>query len=149
MKKAKLFIPLFLLLLSCSQKSVSNSSFKLVVGRASQSVLLSGGSYVEIEDLNSKVKNLIKLDSENSAIIPYATYNMLFVAFQGPLAGEGNVYCGAVTNVTLSSSAATIAVNINEANCSSSQYQTLIEKLKNNQNSNWDQAKFDQGKWGQ
>lgn len=121
----------------------------MVVGRAALSVPMLGGAYVETEDLTTSGKSLIKLDAEYSAIIPNGNYNLLFVTFTGPTEHAGTMYCGKVANALFSSTAATISVNITAAACTQSIYTELITKIIGNSNSNWDSAKFDQGKWGQ
>lgn len=148
MKKTILFILLVLNLVSCSEKERTKGNFKLVLGSAALAAPMSGGAYVETQDLVSFLKTIIKLDSENSAIIPHATYNMLFVTFAGPSERSGEMYCGAVQNASLLSATATITVTITQVECSKSKYAEMISKLTNNQISNWDTAKFDQGKWG-
>lgn len=148
MKKTILFILLVLNFVSCSQKEQTKGNFKLVLGSAALAVPMNGGAYVETEDLTSFLKTTIKLDSENSAFIPHATYNMLFVTFAGPSERSGEMFCGSVQNASLLSASATITVTITQAECSQSKYTEMISKLTNNQISNWDTAKFDQGKWG-
>jgi hypothetical protein len=148
MKKTLFFILLVFNFISCSQKEQTKGNFKLVLGSAALTVAMNGGSYVETENLNSFLKTIIKLDSENSAFIPQATYNMLFVTFAGPNERSGTMYCGSVKNASLLSATATITVTITQAECLQSKYAEIISKLTNNQISNWDTAKFDQGKWG-
>lgn len=147
----KFILPLFfsiILIASCSQKKGATSSFKLVVGQAALVIPMYGGAYLETEERSTKSKSLIKLDAENSAFIPFGTYDMTFVTFSGPAAKSGNMYCGSVYNAPLLSPSATIDVTITMAECSQSQYTDLIAKILNNQNSLWDTANFDQGQWG-
>ena len=148
MKKILHLILLVLIIVSCSKKDQTKGHFKLVLGSAALAVAMAGGSYVETQDLTSLLKTITKLDSENSAIIPQATYNMLFVTFSGPTERSGDIYCGSVQNASLLSASATITVTISQAECTQSKYSEMISKLANNQISNWDTAKFDQGKWG-
>ncbi len=118
------------------------------MGRAAISVPMSGGAYVETEDTATNAKTLIKLDADYSAVIPTGSYNLLFVTFAGPSLNSGTMYCGQVPNANLLSATASITVNISAAACTQSLYSTLITKIIGNSNSNWDSAKFDQGKWG-
>lgn len=143
-----LFITLFSLN-SCSQKAGVKGNFKLIIGQAAMSVPMLGGAYVETEDTTTTTKALIKLDAEYAATIALGSYNLLFVTFTGPSEHGGVMYCGKVPNANFSSTAATVAVNITAAACAQSIYSELITKIIGNSNSNWDSAKFDQGKWGQ
>ncbi|MEA9356027.1 lipoprotein [Bacteriovorax sp. PP10] len=148
MKKILILLFILLTLASCSQGKKAKGSFKLILGN-SVATPMNGGAYVETEDNNSLKKTLIKLDAENSALIPLGTYNMLFVTFTGPGEHLGSMYCGSVTNAPFTSAATTVSVSISTAQCSESKYSELITKIIGNSNSNWDSAKFDQGKWGQ
>lgn len=148
MKTMSLLLFMILCLTSCSQEKKAKGSFKLILGN-SVAQPMNGGAYVETEDSSTLLKTLIKLDAENSAIIPLGTFNMLFVTFTGPNLHSGTMYCGSVSNMTLSAIAATVNVNISAASCSQSKYSEIITKIIGNTNSNWDSAKFDQGKWGQ
>lgn len=142
------FLFLILFLLAACSKNGSKGSFKLIIGQEVTDVPMSGGAYVETEDLSNGQKALIGLDAENSAVIPLGTYNLLFVTFLGPLKHSGIMYCGSVSKANLLSSTATISVSVTEASCSESIYSELIIKIVGNSNSIWDSAKFDQGKWG-
>jgi len=143
-----LFITIFSLN-SCSQKAGVQGNFKLIMGRASMSVPMLGGAYVETEDAASSVKTIIKLDSEYSATIPTGNYNLLFVTFTGPSLHEGTMYCGKVSNASFASASSSIAVSISKDACTQNIYTDLITKIVGNTNLKWDSAKFDQGKWGQ
>lgn len=147
MKIVSFLFLIFLLLPACS-KNGSKGSFKLIIGQEVTNVPMSGGAYVETEDLSTAQKSLLVLDAENSAIIPLGTYNLLFITFLGPLKHSGTMYCGSVTKANLLSSTATISVSVSEASCSESIYSELIIKIIGNTNSIWDSAMFDQGKWG-
>lgn len=146
MKKISILLFILLIFVSCAQEKKSKGSFKLILGN-STTATINGGAYLETEDSNLK-KVLIKLDAENSALIPLGTYNMLFVAFAGPGDNLGKMYCGAVANAQLTSATTTISVSLNEAQCNDSKYSELISKILGNSNTNWDSAQFDQGKWG-
>jgi len=147
MKLVILLLIAFFSLNSCSQKAGVKGNFKLIMGHSAMSVPMSGGAYVETEDHATNGKTLIKLDAEYSAVIPTGSYNLLFVTFTGPSLHGGTMYCGQVPNAILSTVAASITVNITAAACTQGLYSELITKIIGN--SNWDSAKFDQGKWGQ
>ena len=147
MKKISILLLILLTLASCSQGKGSKGSFKLILGNT-VATPMSGGAYVETEELTAFKKTLIKLDAENSAIIPLGNYNLLFVTFAGPGEHLGSMYCGSVNNTAFTTAASTVSVTISSAQCSESKYSELIFKLIGNSNSNWDSAKFDQGKWG-
>jgi hypothetical protein len=148
MKKILTILFILLTIASCSQGKGVKGSFKLILGN-NVATPMNGGAYVETEDANTLKKALIKLDAENSALIPLGTYNMLFVAFAGPGENLGSMYCGSVANAQFTTAATTVSVSIGIAQCSESKYSELITKIIGNSNSNWDSAKFDQGKWGQ
>jgi hypothetical protein len=147
MKKILTLLFIFLALLSCSKGKGTKGSFKLILGN-SVATPMSGGAYVETEDLGTLKKALTKLDAENSTLIPLGTYNLLFVTFAGPGVNTGTMYCGSVANAQFTTAATTVAVTISNVQCSESKYSELITKIIGSSNSNWDSAKFDQGTWG-
>lgn len=147
MKNVFLITFIFLSLVSCSQKkSGTKSSFKIVLGASALSVPMTGGAFVETENLTSNIKNIVKLDAENSAFIPNGSYNLQFIAFTGPSEKSGIMYCGIVNNASLLTASATIAVTLTQASCSDAIYTEFKNKLLGN--SNWDSATFDNSKWG-
>lgn len=147
MKNAILLTFIFLSFISCSEKkSGVKKSFKIIVGATALAVPVSGGAFLEAENQTSGGKTIIKLDAENSAIIPLGTYKLLFVAFTGPSEKSGTMYCGSVDSAVLQSTTSSLEVTLSQANCPQSKYTDFIYKLIGN--SNWDSATFDQSKWG-
>ena len=148
MKNTLMSLFILLVLSACSAKKAEvKSSFKLIIGAAALEVPMKGGVFVETEDLTQNLKNVIKLDTDNSATIAHGTYSFLFVAFTGPAEKSGATYCGAVSKASLISDTATIKVTINQTNCSQEKFQELISKITGSV-SKWDVGVFDQGKWG-
>ena len=146
MKNVLLITFITLSLISCSQKKgESKSTFKIIVGASAMNVPLDGGAWLETEN-NSGDKTIIKLDADNSAVIPLGHYNLLFIAFAGPVEKTGTMYCGAVANAALISPTATVQVTLSAASCPQSKYTDFKNKLLGN--STWDTSLFDQGKWG-
>lgn len=145
--KTLTLIIFMLMLSSCGQKKGAiKSNFKLIVGKQALSTPMNGGVFLETHELNLNEKKIYKLDSENSATFPTGTYNLLIVAFTGPLEKAGNTYCGAANNQALLSATSAVSITVKQSNCSDSKYLELISKLSGS--SQWDSAKFDQGKWG-
>ena len=129
MKNAILITFIFLSFVSCSQKkSGTKSKFKIIVGAAVLGVPLSGGAFLETEDLSNSNKNIIKLDTDNSATIPLETYKLLFIAFTGPGEKTGTMYCGAIDNAGLQSASATLAVTLSQTNCPQTKYTEFKEE---------------------
>ncbi len=145
MKAQFIFIILFSFY-SCSQKkSGTQSNFKIVIGAAALEVPMNGGAYLETFEKASGVKSLTKLDAENSAVIPYGSYQLLFVTFAGPLEKSGTMYCGAIDSAVLNSETATFEVSLAQSSCSEEKFIEIIKKLIGD--SNWDSATFDNSKW--
>ena len=147
MKNVILLTFILLSFISCApKKGGTKSSFKIIVGAAALSVPMNGGIFLETENTSSNHKAIIKLDAENSAIIPLGTYNLLFVAFTGPTEKTGTKYCGSLDNAVLQTTEASLTINLTQANCADSKYTDFINKLLGN--SIWDSATFDNSKWG-
>ncbi len=146
MKNYVLLIFIFLTFTSCSQKkSGTQSKFKIIVGASALEVPMNGGAYLELVEKTASAKEIIKLDAENSTLIPFGTYQLLFVTFAGPLDKAGSMYCGSVDNAVLETATATFEVTLSQGNCSQEKYSAMITKLTGN--SNWDSATFDNSKW--
>ncbi len=144
--KKFIFLILIILLNSCAKKGTAKSSFKLVVGSQALATPMNGGVFLETHELSLDDKKIFKLDAENSATFPTGTYNLLIVAFSGPSEKSGSMYCGSAENAALLSASSSITITINQTNCNDAKYMDFISKLSGS--SNWDAAKFDQGKWG-
>ncbi len=147
MKNVILSTFILLSFISCSKKtSGTKSTFKIVVGAQTLGVPLNGGAFLETDDLSSQIKNIIKLDADNSATIPLGSYKLLFIAFTGPTEKAGTMYCGSIDNAILQNPTATLSVTLSQASCPQSKYTQFKNKLLGN--SNWDSATFDSSKWG-
>ena len=132
---------------SCSNKQKSRSSFRLLIGSLTASI--DGGAFVGVTEINTNINTLYKLDSTQSILIPYGTYNLLFITFSGPLANTGEVMCGALENTTFNSQDISLNININANECTLPKYSTIILSLKQNIVSIWGTDKWDLSQWGQ
>lgn len=142
-----IFICALLILSSCSQKQQSKSSFKILLGKT-VTATLSGGAYVNTIDKAIAKNNIIKLDTDNSALIPYGTFDLLFVTFDGPEVNTGIMRCGSVLGRTFSVSTDTVTVTISENECANPLYSSTILELKKGTTAKWNYDRFDLSNWG-
>ena len=136
------------LCVACAKENIgSKNSFKLNLGHLND-ITMSGGAYVQTEDLITGTKNIIPLDSDNTATIPNGTYNFIFVTFSGPSLHLGTRYCGYIDNMILPLASSVVIVNINQKICSEKRFIDLAKKILGTNNF-WDSAVFNSSKWGQ
>lgn len=123
-------LSLSLLLSGCmkgKQKVKQNFTFKVSALQAG--IPLSGGSFVRA--ISSASNTLIKLDTNDSAEFPLGSWAFYTISYEGPAPMSGKKYCGSVSNVNLSQAAHDVSLTINEANCLSEPFLTLIADVSN------------------
>ncbi len=140
------YASLFILIISCSQKSTSKNTFRLILGHSAISA--SGGAYVDVIDAKSLKSTLYKLDSDNAAVIPYGTYTLLSVAFAGPGENSGVMSCGMIESATFNSPDSTLNISISVANCQQPVYAKTISTILNKNASQWGLSLWDSSLWG-
>jgi len=133
-------------LASCGNKRPSQKNFKFYLGNSATAI--NGGAYIALVTNSASDPKIIKLDGDNSAIIPRGTYDLQVITFEGPEANSGEMYCGALLNTTFSTSAETLSVGITQADCTLAMYRKAILILKTGIIPKWDADRFDLSKWG-
>lgn len=132
MKILKNFIPfLFLILLpvsmfvSCAKKAKAKQSFTFKVSSIEAAGIgLSGGSFVRA--ISPTVNNLVRLDADNSAEFPFGKWEFQTISYEGPGPMTGKRFCGRVQEVDITTAAQSVSLTINEANCLSEPFLSLI-----------------------
>lgn len=148
----KYFTTIFILitafaLSACSQKQKAKSNFKMTLGKI-VGAAMTGGAYLNAIDKGSSASKIIKLDAENSANIPYGTYDLILVGFAGPAQNNGAIHCGSVLNTSISTTAASFTVTLTEASCSETIYLKTVQELKKGITSYWGTDRYDLSTWG-
>lgn len=132
MRKFKISISLFILILttiSCSKRPMAKQSFAFKLSAYSSGIEMTGGSYVNA--ISSDSNKIVKLDAENSAEFPQGFWEFQTVRFQGPLPFGGKRFCGLIQNINLTAINQNVTININENNCLSEPFLSLITKISN------------------
>lgn len=143
-----IFLSLLLLNSCSSREGHSESSFKVSLGNLT-SLDLSGGYFIKIlslDPLSSIGEQIIELNPDQSASIPFGTWQILMIGFAGPNYKSGDTYCGQIGSVTLDKSSTNLSIDLNQAACSSAPYPAFKSEILGN--ASWDIAQWDNATWG-
>lgn len=146
-----LLLSIFILcFIGCSgQKGAgSEADFSISLGLSASGVSnLQGGVTLFAESLDPDIPDFsADLDANFQAEIPFGSYNILLVGWDGPGAWSGTMYCGAVP-VLLDQPAQSVSITLNQANCSSTVYSSLIASKGGSLIAEWDVAQWDSAQW--
>ena len=139
MKKgiAKYFIIATLIIfsiVSCAKKQKIKQHFTFKIGAIASGLPINGGSFVRA--ISSSTNALVKLDANDSAVFEFGNWEFQVVSFEGPSAFMGKRYCGRKTNFNLDATPLNAALTLNEANCLSEPFISLIAEINNTYASN-------------
>jgi hypothetical protein len=145
--RSLIFILSFLSLYSCSQGPKTNAGFKIfLAGNLLEQS--SGGAYISAFERTTSKSDIYKLDSSGSAIIPYGTYDLQAVAFEGPSDRMGTILCSSLSNTKLSTEELTITMDLSSNECAQTKYLTTILTIKNGVSARWGFDLYDASHWG-
>lgn len=107
---------------SCGQKGAAKTDFKLSLGGVVTGTPMAGGIYlwaVEVDEATgTEMQTLMfDLDAADSAVIPFGTWKLYLVGYEGPSAWSGNNYCGNIPNTILENPEQTVSISISQAEC--------------------------------
>jgi hypothetical protein len=138
------YLVLLICLSGCSGKPASprqlEVSFAAIVASK-----LAGGAIIRVEDVASG--NYIDHDLTAppfSVLVPDGKWNFYFVGFIGPRAWAGATHCGGALAVELGPETIEVNIKVAASTCADKPFISLISTKV----SNWDQAIWDQSKWG-
>ncbi len=118
------------LIVSCAKKQKAKQHFTLNIGALQTGLPLSGGSYVKA--ISSTSNNIIKLDSNDSAVFEFGNWEFQVVSFEGPTPFYGKRYCGKISNFNLDISLTNAELSLNQMSCLSEPFVSLISEINNN-----------------
>ena len=90
---------------------------------------MTGGTFVNLVSNTYGTSKLIQLDINDSATIPFGTWDFQVVAFSGPSALQGAIYCGELNPFVVDSNLTLPQIDLTTSNCSASIFQSLIPAI--------------------
>lgn len=110
---------------------------------------MNGGIYLMAKrfDENGNEVEILKvdLDIDDSAEVPFGTWEFYLLGYEGPDQWSGNQYCGSIPLTTLDSDDITLDVTISQSNCGVDPYNSMAaDKIDG---SVWDGAVWDEATW--
>ncbi|TNF32073.1 MAG: hypothetical protein EP319_00440, partial [Deltaproteobacteria bacterium] len=125
------FSCLIVMMSGCARKQKeAKTTFQIFGNNLVNGTPMLGGIYLWAEPVGSGVFTKAVLDAEDSADIPFGTYNFHVVGFEGPNSFQGNRQCGSsVAPVVLDQATATVEMDLNYANCYLPKYSKLISEV--------------------
>jgi surface protein len=119
-----LYVVIIFSLFSCSAKKAGNQKFSFKVAGIMSGLPATGGTYIKM--ISPESTSLVKLDSNDTTVINYGTWNFQIVAFEGPVPLQGNVYCGEIPSFVVDATPSIPSVTLNSANCTVEPFITLV-----------------------
>lgn len=142
--KTFFYLLLVSLLAGCSGKPSTPRNLEVSFA-AEVAATASGGAIVRIQNAVTGTSVDVELSAPPFTVsVADGKWNFYFVGFAGPGAWAGGTQCGGALAVDLGPTTTDINITIGAAACASAPYPTLIATKV----SNWDQAIWDQSKWG-
>lgn len=129
LKYLTLIFCLITMIASCSNKPAAKQVFAFKLSAYTAGLEMAGGTFVRA--VSSSSNKIVKLDANNSAEFPQGIWEFQAVRFQGPTPFGGKRYCGKIQNINLSAINQDVIININENNCLSEPFLSLITEISN------------------
>lgn len=153
--KIILFISLSTFMASCGQRKAAKADFTYSLAGLVNGTSMDGGIYLlakRFDENNNEVETLtFDLDDDDSAEIPFGTWEFYLLGFTGPNEWQGNQYCGSVPLTILDSDEITLDVTIDPSNCGVEPYASMaLDKAPATTVPNiatWDNAAWDNSTW--
>jgi hypothetical protein len=125
-----LFTLLILALLSsCAKRQQVKQSFTFKISAMTAATPLQGGSFVRA--ISATTNNLVQLDANNAADFPLGNWEFQTVSYEGPTPFTGKKYCGSLKDVNINNTSHDVNLTINEANCLTEPFLSLIDDVDN------------------
>ena len=133
---------------SCSKGPETKSGFKILVGGNLAALSSSGGAYISAFNQRTNTSEIYKLDTTDSALIPFGSYDLQAIGFEGPGDRTGPILCSSLSNINLSTEEITITMNVSQSECAQSKYHNTILTIKNGVSSRWNFDLYGAAHWG-
>jgi hypothetical protein len=139
----------FLLCLTwgCSQGQQTQSNFVISMAAMGSEMSFNGGILLRLINTTNGTVIQHELKSSKTVTIPYGTWTMHLVGFEGSN-WTGPHKCGGLNNVVLSQPEQTLNIVVTTANCSNQPYPEMIKSKESITIGIWDSSKWDEAKWG-
>jgi hypothetical protein len=115
----------------CARKQKeAKTTFQIFGNNLVNGTPMLGGIYLWAEPVGSGVFTKAVLDAEDSADIPFGTYNFHVVGFEGSNSFQGKRQCGSsVAPVVLNQATATVEMDLSSTNCSNSPFYKMSAEV--------------------
>ena len=147
---------LALALFGCGSKPVSKTDFSYSLSGIVNGTPMAGGIYLwaqKVDETGAVTETfIVDLSADDSADIPFGTWDIYIVAYEGPTLWSGNNYCGDVTSILLDTDEKSLQMDLSQSNCSTlpifnemlaAKAATIGPTI-----ALWDSAQWDSSNWG-
>ena len=118
---------------SCIKNEATKKNIKIKFSALNTELPSDNDNYVYA--ISGPNKELVLLDSDFSAVLPKGKYEFQTVSFEDISSNNGKTFCGRVQGVNLSRATKDVSMDINEENCKTEPFITLISQIYTEVNS--------------
>ena len=128
-----------------------DTKFVISLADLTAGMTFNGGGVLKIVNPDNGVSLSFDMTESNVVTLPSGVWDMYFVGFEGATSWTGPHKCGVTKKVNLIQSGQIVDIVVNTANCSGSEYVSMINSKNPNSNvaAKWDQENWDStATWG-